>query len=301
MVFTAALRWFHCRRSAAAEGARVRVRWPPPRGATNGARPNRRWQHRNPRDAVPRDRNEPASVAWKARLPAAHATGPAGRMQAGHRRRPRGDTRKPRAEPRQAAVERLADRIGKVEPHVQPDVGDAEPAAGEELAPVEHLVEPADAVLRDPFEADRRLRRERDAPLEARQPFRIVVCVVDVLGDVELGAALPLAREGALRRRGADQRRRRMQLLQVLHDRDRLADRAAVVEQQRRRLPGRVVGQIRRLAVLAREHVDLARRQVQPLLQQEHAHRARRRTECIEQQHGINGTARARRWQRPGA
>jgi len=44
-----------------------------------------------------------------------------------------------------------------------------------------------------------------------------------VLGDLELDAALPLAGLGALLRRAADERRRRVLLVEILEDGDRLA------------------------------------------------------------------------------
>src|SRR5438093_1269980 len=55
-----------------------------------------------------------------------------------------------------------------------------------------------------------------------------------MLGDPELDATLPLAGLGPLLGRPSDERRRRMLLLQVLEDRDRLPAPAVFVDRKRR-------------------------------------------------------------------
>lgn len=72
----------------------------------------------------------------------------------------------------------------------------------------QRAVQPRQAVLRHTFEAGRRLRHHGYEAGKTRLPFGVVVSVVDVLGDVQLHPALPLAGSGPLLGRGANQRGR---------------------------------------------------------------------------------------------
>lgn len=231
------------------------------------------------------------SVMWPVRggrrLPSsAYTTRLDAGVQACCCRRTRVHTFKPGAEVAQRAIERLADRSAEVEPGVQPDVRDGEALAGDEHVPVQHRVEPGDTVLRDRLEAFRRRGCDGDPIPEACEPFRVVIGVVDVFGDVQLGAALPLTRRRALFGRAADQRRLGVTLFEVFHDRDGFGDAGAIVELQHGSLAGRVAGEIGKLPVFAGEYVDLLHRQGDLLFSEVHPHGAWSRREGIEQQHG---------------
>ena len=78
-----------------------------------------------------------------------------------------------------------------------------------------------------------------------------------MLGDLQLDAALPLARLGAFFGSGADQRRRRMLLFEVFPNRDGLADALAVVELERGQLSAGIAIGVRRLAIFGLQQIDV--------------------------------------------
>jgi hypothetical protein len=80
-------------------------------------------------------------------------------------------------------------------------------------------------------------------------------------------------------------RRVRLQLVQVLADRDDLGDENAVVQLQRRHLAGGVAFQVLITPVLAAHQVDLHARDLEPLLGHEHLHDARIGTNRVVEFH----------------
>ena len=115
-----------------------------------------------------------------------------------------------------------------------------------------------------------------DAVLEHLQAFGEAEAVGAGLDDVEVDAARPHARLGALLGRVADQRRRVLLLLvDVLADRRDLGQHRAVVELERRALAGRVDLEVGLAPVLAAAQVDLDLGDVEALLGHEHADHAR--------------------------
>src|SRR3989442_15014245 len=116
-----------------------------------------------------------------------------------------------------------------------------------------------------------------------------------MLGDPQLDATLPLPGLGPLLGRPSDERRRRMLLLQVLEDRDRLADHAAVVELEGRYLPAGVLVGVGRATILGASEVDVGLGELELLLVQEHAERAGVRSERVVYPHpGPPTSARGR-------
>ena len=114
------------------------------------------------------------------------------------------------------------------------DVRDRESVADDEALLGEEPIEPGEIVAYGRLQALGGLRHDTHPRLEELEPLREAEAVVEVLGDLELDAPLPHARLGALLGAGADERRPRVLLLEVLEDRDRLPDRAPVVELERR-------------------------------------------------------------------
>src|SRR6266403_617619 len=153
---------------------------------------------------------------------AAHADGGALRVQARRRARARGDARVPGADVRELGVERLPDGGAKIDGAIENDVRDGESVVDDEAVLGEEPIEPGDIVAYGRLQALGGLRHDTHPRLEELEPLREAEAVVEVFGDLELDAPLPHARLGALLGAGADERRPRVLLLEVLEDRDRL-------------------------------------------------------------------------------
>src|SRR6185295_1984092 len=93
-------------------------------------------------------------------------------------------------------------------------------------------------------------------------------------------------RLGLLLGRRADERRPRMEVLEVLVDGDRLGEDAAVVQLERGQLTARVLRRVRRPTVLGAEQVDVGGGDAEALLVEEHAEAAWVRAEGVVDAHG---------------
>src|SRR5262249_41962276 len=151
---------------------------------------------------------------------------------------------------------RLADRSPEIERTVEDDVDDREPVPGDEGLAGEEPIEPRELVAHDGLEAIRGLGQDTHAILEHREALGVAEAVVEMLGDTELDPALPHAGFRPVLGRGAEERRRRVLLLEVLEDRDGLAEDAPVVELEGRYLPPGVALEVGAAPVLATEQID---------------------------------------------
>src|SRR5208337_4107384 len=149
---------------------------------------------------------------------------------------PRPDALEPGVHILHRRIEWLIDAAAEVERAIQNDVGDGEPIARDVILALEQLVEPLELVLHDRLQTGGRLGQNAHPILEHLQSLGIAEAVVEMLGDQQLDAALPLAGLGAFLGGGADERGRRMFLFEVFPNRDSLADTLAVVELERRHL-----------------------------------------------------------------
>src|SRR5262245_36811705 len=98
--------------------------------------------------------------------------------------------------------------------------------------------------------------------------MRVLEDRADAAEHPELADPLGFAYARAPERGRADHRRRRMQVLEVLHDRERLRETATVVELQHREAAEGVLGEELRGSVLPGEDVDGFHRDLQSLLGQ---------------------------------
>src|SRR3989454_8931143 len=96
--------------------------------------------------------------------------------------------------------------------------------------------------------------------------MRVLEVLADGAQDAELRDALELAHARPLARRRADHGRRRVELLQVLHDGERLAETAPVVELEDGEPAHRVLLEELRLAVVPGHDVDRLEGDAEPLL-----------------------------------
>ncbi len=175
----------------------------------------------------------------------------------------------------QRRIERLLDAAAEIERAIQNDVGDGEAIARDVLLALEQLVEPLELVLHDRLHPGRRLGQDAHPILEELRALRVAERVVEMLGDLQLDAALPLARLGAFFGGRADQRGRRMLLFEIFPNRDGLADTLAVVEFERRNLSAGIAIGVGRLAIFRPQQIDGLGRDRNSLLREEHSRRAR--------------------------
>src|SRR5438128_8724235 len=96
--------------------------------------------------------------------------------------------------------------------------------------------------------------------------MRVLEVLADGAQDAELRDALELAHARPLARRRAEHGRRRVELLQVLHDGERLAEEAPVVQLEDGEAAHRVLLQELRLAVVPGHDVDRLEGDAEPLL-----------------------------------
>src|SRR6185437_4705132 len=134
-------------------------------------------------------------------------------------------------------------------------------------------VEPFELLLRDLLQIGGGLRDDVDAVLEELEPVRIAEACNERLYDVEIDAAHPHARLGALLRRLADQRAARGFLVEIFADGGDLGEVASVIELETGKLSARIPRQIGLAPVLAAYQVDLDLGQLDAALRHEHADR----------------------------
>src|SRR5947199_6046773 len=96
--------------------------------------------------------------------------------------------------------------------------------------------------------------------------MRVLEVLADGAQDAELRDALELAHARPLARRRAEHGRRRVELLQVLHDGERLAEEAPVVQLEDGEAAHRVLLQELRLAIFPGHDVDRLEGDAEPLL-----------------------------------